>query len=164
MADLKPTTLFLGAKAYQLFSELANENQMARKFFLTKIIVREARAEATGLTADKLKARLQLIDEVNDELVDAINNPPKTQLADRDYSTDPKRIYQKIWEAHRRLRKRGMSEEYIHDYCLDMYGMDFKIKKTPTKNPKRNPDWVGGGPVAQKIKDAQEVSRKIEVE
>lgn len=164
MADLKPTTLFLGAKAHQLFSELANENQMARKFFLTKIIIREARAEATGLTADRLKARLQLIDEVNDELVDAINNPPKTQLADREYSTDPKRIYQKIWEAHRRLKKRGMDEKAIHDYCLDMYGMDFKIKKTPTKNPKRNPDWVGGGPVAQKIKEAQEVSRKIEVE
>lgn len=164
MADLKPTTLFLGAKAHQLFSELANENQMARKFFLTKIIIREARAEATGLTADKLKARLQLIDEVNDELVDAINNPPKTQLADREYSTDPKRIYQKIWEAHRRLKKRGMDEKAIHGYCLDMYGMDFKIKKTPTKNPKRNPDWVGGGPVAQKIKEAQEVSRKIEVE
>lgn len=164
MADLKPTTLFLGAKAHQLFSELANENQMARKFFLTKIIIREARAEATGLTGDKLKARLQLIDEVNDELVDAINNPPKTQLADREYSTDPKRIYQKIWEAHRRLKKRGMDEKAIHDYCLDMYGMDFKIKKTPTKNPKRNPDWVGGGPVAQKIKEAQEVSRKIEVE
>ncbi len=164
MADLKPTTLFLGEKAHQLFSELAKENQMSRKFFLTKIIVREARAEATGLRADKLKARLQLIDEVNDELIDAINNPPKTQLADREYSTDPKRIYQKIWEAHRRLKKRGMDEEYIHNYCLDMYGMDFKIKKTPTKNPKRNPDWVGGGPVAQKIKDAQEVSRKIEVE
>ena len=164
MADLKPTTLFLGAKAHQLFSELASENQMARKFFLTKIIIREARAEATGLTADKLKARLQLIDEVNDELVDAINNPPKTQLADREYSTDPKRIYQKIWEAHRRLSARGMDEKAIHDYCLDMYGMDFQIKKTPTKNPKRNPDWVGGGPVAEKIKKAQETSRKIEVE
>lgn len=161
MADLKPTTLFLGAKAHQLFSELANENQMARKFFLTKIIIREARAEATGLTADKLKARLQLIDEVNDELVDAINNPPKTQLADREYSTDPKRIYQKIWEAHRRLRKRGMDEEAIHNYCLDMYGMDFKIKKTPTKNPKRNPDWVGGGPVAEKIKEAKEASKEL---
>lgn len=164
MADLKPTTLFLGAKAYQLFSELAKENQMARKFFLTKIIIREARAEATGLTADKLKARLQLIDEVNDELVDAINNPPKTQLADREYSTDPKRIYQKIWEAHRRLSARGMDEKAIHDYCLDMYGMDYNIKKTPTKNPKRNPDWVGGGPVAEKIKKAQETSKKIEVQ
>ena len=161
---LKPTTLYLGEKANQLLKELAEENSMASKFFFTKIIIREARAEATGLTADKLKARLQLIDEVNDELVDLINNPPKAQLADRDYSTDPKRIYQKIWEAHRRLKKQGHTEEAIHNYCLDMYGMDFKIKKTPTKNPKRNPDWVGGGPVAQKIKEAQEVSKKIEVE
>ena len=74
---LKPTTLYLGEKANQLLKELAEENSMASKFFFTKIIIREARAEATGLTADKLKARLKLIDEVNDELVDLINNPPK---------------------------------------------------------------------------------------
>ena len=161
---IKPTTLYLGEKANQLLKELAEENQMSPKFFFTKIIIREARAEATGLTADKLKARLQLIDEVNDELVDLINNPPKAQLAEREYSTEPKKIYAKIWEAHRRLGKQGYSEEAIHNYCLDMYGMDIKIRKTPTKSPKRNPDWVGGGPVAEKIKKAKETSRKIEVE
>lgn len=160
---LKPTTLYLGEKANQLLKELAEENNMSPKFFFTKIIIREARAEATGLTADKLKERLELIDEVNDELVDLINNPPKAQLAEREYSTEPKKIYAKIWEAHRRLKKQGYTEEAIHDYCLDMYGMDLKIKKTPTKSPKRNPDWVGGGPVAEKIKKAKETSRKIEV-
>lgn len=160
---LKPTTLYLGEKANQLLKELAEENNMSPKFFFTKIIIREARAEATGLTADKLKERLELIDEVNDELVDLINNPPKAQLAEREYSTEPKKIYAKIWEAHRRLKKQGYTEEAIHNYCLDMYGMDLKIKKTPTKSPKRNPDWVGGGPVAEKIKKAQETSKKIEV-
>lgn len=161
---IKPTTLFLGDKANQLLKELAEENSMSPKFFFTKIIIREARSEATGLTADKLKARLQLIDEVNDELVDLINNPPKTQLAEREYSTEPKKIYAKIWEAHRRLEKQGYTDEAIHNYCLDMYGMDYKIKRTPTKSPKRNPDWVGGGKVAEKIKQAKETSRKIEVE
>lgn len=161
---IKPTTLFLGDKANQLLKELAEENSMSPKFFFTKIIIREARSEATGLTADKLKARLQLIDEVNDELVDLINNPPKAQLAEREYSTEPKKIYAKIWEAHRRLEKQGYTDEAIHNYCLDMYGMDYKIKRTPTKSPKRNPDWVGGGKVAEKIKQAQKVSRKIEVE
>lgn len=161
---LKPTTLYLGEKANQLLKELAEENSMSPKFFFTKIIVREAKAEATGLTADKLKARLQLIDEVNDELVDLINNPPKTQLVEREYSTEPKKIYAKIWEAHRRLAKQGYTDEAIHNYCLGMYGMDLKIKKTPTKNPKRNPNWVGGGAVAQKIKDARDASAKIEVQ
>lgn len=160
---LKPTTLYLGEKANKLLKKLAEENQIASRYFFTKIIIREARAEATTLTADKLKERLQLIDEVNDELVELINNPPKYQLADRDYSTDPKRIYQKVWEAHRRLKKRGFSDADIHDYCIAQYGLDYDISKTPTKNPKRNPDWVGGGKVAEKIKKAKETSRKIEV-
>lgn len=161
---LKPTTLYLGEKANRLLKELANENGLASRFFFTKIIIREARAEATTLTADKLKERLQLIDEVNDELVDLINNPPKTMLADKDFSTNPKSIYAKVWDAHRRLARRGMSKEEIHDYCLTRYGIDYDIKDTPTKSPKRNPDWVGGGAVASKIKEAKETSRKIEVQ
>lgn len=161
---IQPTTLILGEKANKLLKELASENGMASRFFFTKIIIREARAEATTLTADKLKERLALIDEVNDELVDLINNPPKTLLADKDFSTNPKSIYNKIWDTHRRLARKGMSAGEIHEYCLDRYGMDFNIKETPTKNPKRNPDWVGGGAVAQKIKTARENSRKIEVQ
>lgn len=161
---IKPTTTIIGEKANRLLKELSAENGLASKFFFTKIIIREARAEATALTGDKLKERLQLIDEVNDELVELINNPPKDQLADRDYSTNPKSIYMKIWATHKRLAEKGMTEGEIHDYCLDNYGMDFKIKTTPTKSPKRNPDWVGGGRVAQKIKNAKEVSKKIEVQ
>lgn len=160
---LKPTTLFLGEKAHKLLKELAQENEMASRFFFTKIIIREARAEAAGLTSDKLKARLQLIDEVNDELIELINNPPKEQLIDREFSTEPKKVYAKIWEAHRRLKARGQSEADIHDYCLERYGMDYNISETPTKSPKRNPDWVGGGVVAEKIKKAKDASRKIEV-
>lgn len=161
---IQPTTLYLGEKANKLLKMLAEENQIASRYFFTKIIIREARAEATALTADKLKERLKLIDEVNDELVDLINNPPKYQLADRDYSTDPKRIYQRVWEAHRRLKAQGKSDADIHDYCITQYGLDFDINETPTKSPKRNPDWVGGGKVAEKIKKAKEASRKIEVE
>lgn len=161
---IKPTTTIIGEKANRLLKELSAENGLASKFFFTKIIIREARAEATALAGDKLKERLQLIDEVNDELVDLINNPPKEQLADRDFSTNPKSIYMKIWATHKRLAEKGMTEGEIHDYCLDNYGMDFKIKTTPTKSPKRNPDWVGGGRVAQKIKNAKEVSKKIEVQ
>lgn len=161
---IKPTTLFLGEKANKLLKELASENGMASRFFFTKIIIREARAEATTLEAEKLKERLKLIDEVNDELVDLINNPPQETLADKDFSTKPKSIYAKIWDTHRRLEKRGFSEAEIHDYCLTRYGMDFNIKSTPSKSPKKNPDWVGGGAVAQKIKEARKTSRKIEVE
>lgn len=160
---LKPTTLLLGEKANKLLKELASENGLASRYFFTKIIIREARAEATTLTADRLKKRLQLIDEVNDELVDLINNPPKVALADKDFSTVPKSIYTKIWSAHKRLAKKGMAEDDIHVYCMERYGMDFTIKATPTKTPKRNPDWVGGGAVAQKIKQAKKVSKKIEV-
>ena len=160
---IQPTTIMLGKKANRLLKELANENDMPSRFFFTKVLVREAKAEATMLTADKLKERLQLIDEVNDELVEIINNPPKEQMADRDFSRRPKSIYMKIWSAHKRLSERGWGEEEIHDYCLTNYGMDFKIKETPTKSPKSNPDWVGGGKVAQKIKQANKVSRKIKV-
>lgn len=161
---LKPTTLYLGEKANKLLKEMSAENGLTSKFFFTKIIIREARAEATGLAGDKLKERLRLIEDVNDELVDIINNPPKGQLADRDFSMKPKSIYMKIWATHKRLAERGLSEEEIHNYCLDNYGMDFKIKNTPTKSPKRNPEWVGGGVKAEKIKKAKEESRKIEVE
>lgn len=157
----RQTTLCLGEKATRLFEELAQENEMATRYFFTKIIIREARAEATMLTADRLKERLKLIDEVNDELVDLINNPPKYQLATHEYSTDPKRVYQRVWEAHRRLKKRGWRDADIHDYCLTQYGLDYDISKTPTKNPKRNPDWVGGGKVAEKIRKAKEESEKL---
>lgn len=160
---IKPTTLFLGEKANELLHALARENGMASRFFFTKIIVREARTEATMLASDKLKERLRLIDDVNDELNQLIANPPKEQLADRECSTNPKRIYQKIWEAHRRLKKRGLSEEEIHDYCIGRYGMDVNINKTPSKNPKRNPDWVGGGKVSQKIKEARETSKRLRI-
>lgn len=160
---LKPTTLFLGEKANKLLKLLASENGLASRYFFTKIIIREARAESATLTADKLKERLALIDEVNDELVDLINNPPKTQLADKDFSTVPKSIYTKIWTAHKRLAKKGASPEDIHAYCVERYGMDFDIKETPTKTPKRNPNWVGGGVMASKLKKAKEVSKKIEV-
>lgn len=160
---LKPTTLMLGEKANKLLKQLSADNGMASKYFFTKIIVREARAEATTLTADKLKARLQLITEVEDELVDIINNPPKELIADWDYSMNPKSIYMRVWSAHRRLEKRGWSAEDIHAYCIEHYGRDYKIKSTPTKSPKNNPEWVGGGVVAQKVKDANKVSRKIEV-
>ena len=161
---IQPTTLFLGEKASQLLKELAADNDMASRYFFTKIIIREAKAEAAALTSDRLEARLKLIDEVSDELADLISNPPQDQLNSYEYSTEPKKIYAKIWEAHRRLKRKGWGEAEIHDYCLTRYGMDIKIKKTPTKNPKQNPEWVGGGPVAGKIKKAKEVSRKIEVE
>lgn len=160
---IKPTTLMLGEKANKLLKLLSADNGMASKYFFTKIIVREARAEATALTADKLKERLKLIDEVEDELVDIINNPPKELVADWDYSMNPKSIYMRVWSAHKRLEKKGWSEEDIHAYCVENYGRDYNIKSTPTKTPKSNPDWVGGGVVAFKLKQAKEVSKKIEV-
>lgn len=160
---LKPTTLMLGEKANKLLKQMSAENGMASKYFFTKVIVREARAEATTLTADKLRERLKLIDEVEDELVDIINNPPKELVADWDYSMNPRAIYMRVWSAHRRLAKKGWSAEDIHAYCVEHYGRDYNIKSTPTKTPKNNPEWVGGGASAQKIKEANEVSRKIEV-
>lgn len=154
---LKPTTILIGEKADRLLRELAAENGLAAKYFYTKLIVREARAEATTLTADKLKERLQLIEEVNDELVDIINNIPQS-FAKESASTSPKASYSKLWEAHRRLEKKGMSELEIHEYCLARYGMDIPAKKTPSKSPKKNPEWVGGGKVASKIKAAKKIS------
>ena len=142
---VKPTTVMLGNKANTLLKALAHENGLASRFFFTKLIIREARSEATMLTADKLKERLALIEEVNDELVDLINNPTKEMVADRDFSKRPKSIYCKIWQQHRRMKEQGHSDEEIHDLCLARYGMDFDIKDTPTKNPKKNPNWQGGG-------------------
>lgn len=141
---IKPTTIFLGEKANQLFKELAVENGMASRFFFTKIILREARAEASMLTADKLEERLKLINEAEDELVDLINNPPKAEMIDYDYSTRPKSIYMKVWAAHKRLKERGWGEEEIRDYCLTRYGYDRPIKDEPQKTPKKNPNWKGG--------------------
>lgn len=159
---IEPTTIYLGKKADQLLKQLAAENGISYKFFFTKMLVREARAEATTLTSDKMKERLALIDSVNDELVELINDPPIEMLGVA--STNRKAIYTKIWSAHQRLEQRGWSAEDIHKYCLNRYGLDFAIDKTPTKSPKRNPEWCGGGRVANKIKEARENSRKIEVE
>ena len=161
---LKPTTVMLGEKANELLKHLSDENGLASKYFFTKIIIREARAEATMLSQDKMKERLELISAVEDELVDIINNPPKELVSDWDYSSNPKSIYMRVWTAHRRLEKRGWSAENIHKYCMERYGRDYDIKPTPTKSPKNNPDWVGGGVVAQKIKDANAVSKRIEVQ
>lgn len=158
---LKPTTLYLGEKAKQLLIELARENGMSPKYFFTKIILREARNEAASLSAEKLKRRLVLIDEVNDELMEFIKNPPKTEIDNREYSTNPKAIYMKVWKAHERLESKGWSAEEIHEYCLEMYGIDYPVKRTPTKSPKRNPDWVGGGAYAKKIKEAKEASKEL---
>ena len=160
---LKPTTLMLGEKANRLLKELSAENGLASRFFFTKIIIRESRAEATTLDGERLKERLKLIDEVNDELVDIINNPPKEMLSDWDYSTKPKSIYMRVWSAHKRLSEKGWGENEIRDYCLSRYGVDFPVKDTPQRTPKKNPDWVGGGAVAQKIKDAKKVSKRIEI-
>lgn len=161
---VQPTTQILGAKASQLLKALAAENGTKTRYFFTTLLIREARAEATMLTAEKLKARLALIDEVVAEQVDLINCPPKAENLGYDYSTKPKTIYAKIWEAHRRLAERGWGDEQIHDYCLTRYGMDIDITKNPNTSPKKNPDWVGGGKAAAKIKQAKEVSRKLEVE
>lgn len=159
---VQPTTQILGAKASQLLKELATENGVKTRYFFTTLLIREARAEATMLTAEKLKNRLALIDEVVAEQVDLINDPPKCESLGIDYSTKPKTIYAKIWEAHRRLTEKGWGEEEIHDYCLKRYGMDIDITKNPNTSPKKNPNWVGGGKVAAKIKQAKEVSRKLE--
>lgn len=157
---VRPTTQILGAKASRLLKELAAENGMRTKYFFTALLIREARAEATMLTAEKLKNRLALIDEVVAEQVDLINNPPKGQVFDYNYSTEPKKIYARIWAAHRRLSEKGWSDGKIHEYCLDRFGMDIKTEAMPQKSPKKNPNWVGGGKVAAKIKAA----RKVQVE
>lgn len=156
---IEPTTIYLGKKADQLLKQLAAENGISYKFFFTKMLVREARAEATTLTSDKMKERLALIDSVNDELVELINNPPIEMLGVA--STNRKAIYTKIWSAHQRLEQRGWSAEDIHKYCLNRYGLDFAIDKTPTKSPKRNPEWCGGGRVAAKIKQARKISVQL---
>lgn len=161
---VKPTTQVIGVKANQLLHELAVENGIASRYFLTQVLLREARSEATMLDGERLKARLQLINEVNDELVDLINNPPKDAILDWDYSTNPKSIYMRVWQAHKRLGAQGKSEEEIHNYCIERYGLDYPVKDMPQKTPKNNPEWVGGGVVAQKIKTARETSRKIEVQ
>lgn len=155
---IKPTTVMLGDKANELLKKLAEENGMLSRYFFTKLIVREARAEATMLDADRLKARLQLIDEVESELVNIINNPPKEMIADWDYSMNPKSIYMRVWKAHKRLAERGWTDEQIHQYCLDRYGRDYPVKITPQKSPKTNPEWVGGGVKAEKIKNARKIS------
>lgn len=155
---IKPTTIMLGEKANQLLKALAEENGMLSRYFFTKLIVREARAEATTLSAERLKTRLQLINEVEDELVDIINNPPKEMILDWDYSMNPKSIYMRVWKAHKRLAEQGKTEEEIHEYCIRRYGRDYPVKATPSKSPKTNPEWVGGGVKAEKIKNARKIT------
>lgn len=148
---VKPTTQVIGVKANQLLHELAVENGVASRYFLTQVLLREARSEATMLDGERLKARLQLINEVNDELVDLINNPPQGDVFDWEYSNNPRSIYMKVWQAHKRMASRGVDEKQIHEYCIKRYGLDFPVKATPQKTPKSNPNWVGGGKNARKI-------------
>ena len=161
---VKPTTQIIGVKANQLLHELAVENGVSAKFLIPYVLLREARTEATMLDGERLKKRLALIEEVQAELTDLINNPPKEAIFDWDYSTNPKSIYMRVWQTHKRMSQRGNTEEEIHDYCIQRYGIDFPIKETPQRSPKKNPDWAGGGVKAQKIKQARETSRRIEVQ
>lgn len=161
---IKPTTVYLGEKANELLKELSAENGMLSRFFFVKLITREARAEATTLSGDKLKARLQLINDVEDELVNIINDPPREMVADWDYSMNPKAIYMRVWTAHKRLESQGKTQEEIHEYCIKRYGVDYPVKETPQRSPKANPEWVGGGRASEKIKQAKKASKKIEVQ
>lgn len=137
---VNPITFFLGNNALKLYKKLAGENSIDPLFFLIKLLVREGRAEATTLTGDKLKERLELIDKVNDELVDLINNPPKGYLV-KTYVDTPRATYSRVWAARKRLASRGWSEEDIHNYCLSNYGVDYNFKKTPKKNPTQYENW-----------------------
>lgn len=142
---IKPTTQIIGAKANQLLHELARENGVSTKYFVPFMLLREARSEATMLDGERLKKRLALIEDVQTELTLLINNPPREMLSDWDYSTKPKSIYMRVWQAHKRLEGRGASEEEIHKYCIDHYGIDFPVKQMPQRSPKANPEWAGGG-------------------
>lgn len=125
--------ILLGKKAQQLLNELARENDMLPKYYYTKILVREAKAEATMLPFEKLQARLQLIDEVNDELVDIINTAPV--IAD---DASPRQIYARVWAQRKRWRSMGFSEEEIHHLCLQRYGIDPQPKRMPQRNNNPN--------------------------
>lgn len=125
---LKPTTIFLGEKAAHLLKLLAQENGMAYEHFFTKLILREARAEASMLSLDKLEERLKLIDEVADEQAYIVGNPT-IEKATHHPTTNPKSVYYKVWVMRERLKRKGWVEEEIHKYCMRRYGYDIKVKK-----------------------------------
>lgn len=142
--------LTLGEKAYKLYQELAKDSNIGLQYMLTRILLREARATVASLPSDKLQERLELIDGVEDELSESMYRPPirhsNQQLAEQ--SKDPRKNYQKIWEAHRRLRKRGLTEAEIHQYCIQHYGEDIKVAPTPSKRPQNTGrgGWEKGKP------------------
>lgn len=134
---LKQVKILLGVKGIELLEQLARENDMLPKYYYTKVLVRVAKAEASMLPHDKLQKRLQLIDEVNDELVDIINTAPAmTETA------TPRQLYSRIWAARKKWRSMGFSEEEIHHLCLERYGFDTQPKRQPQKN--NNPEGLGG--------------------
>lgn len=126
---LKPTTIFLGEKAAHLLHLMAGENGMAYEHFFTKLIIREARAEASMLSLDKLEERLKLIDEVADEQAYIVSNPTIEKATHKSPTTNPKSVYYKVWVMRERLKKKGWGEEEIHKYCMRRYGYDLKVKK-----------------------------------
>lgn len=134
---MKQIQIFMGEKGEQLLNELARENDMLPKYFYTKVLVREAKAEATMLPHEKLQKRLQLIDEVNDELVDIINTAPVVVE-----DATPRKVYARIWAQRKRWRSMGLSEEKIHNLCLQRYGFDPQPKRQPQKD--NNPEGKGG--------------------
>lgn len=138
---LKPTTILLGEKAAHLLKLLAQENGMAYEHFFTKMIIREARAEASMLSLDKLEERVKLIDEVADEQAYIVGNPT-IEKTTHTPTSNPKSIYYKVWVMRERLKKRGMSEEEIHKYCMKRYGYDLTIKKRIKVEDKSKPETI----------------------
>lgn len=126
---LKQVKILLGVKGIELLEALARENDMLPKYYYTKLLVREAKAEASMLPYEKLQKRLQLIDEVNDELVDIINTAPAMTG-----NATPRTLYTRIWAARKKWRSMGFSEEEIHNLCLERYGYDPRPKRQPQKN------------------------------
>lgn len=122
--------LYLGDKARELLEAMAKEANIKPKYFLTKLLLYQARARAVVLTADKLQERLKLIEEVDDELTDYVNRETWQPL---NTLTDERAVYKKIWMMRKRLEQRGMTDKQIHDFCMRRYGRDFKIAKTPEK-------------------------------
>lgn len=128
-------TVSMGEKAYELYRELANDANISTRFMLTRILLREARATSAILPSEKLARRLELIDSVEDELSEKMFRPPQKTVKT---SERAKNRYQKIWTAHRRLARRGLTPKEIHNYCMKNYGEDIDIGgKTRKKKNKR---------------------------
>lgn len=128
----------MGENTKKLYQEVAKDENINPEYLFHRMLVDRAEDGLAALPMDKMKDRVGLIQESNREKRTAVAKASRRVKVDR-------HSYQVIWQWKKRLKERGYTDQQIHNMCIEKYGIDYETKPTPSKNPRLNPKWKGGG-------------------